>query len=112
MLRRSGMFRVCLLASLLTACGGGGGDDAIVTPPDLSGVWAGSWQGQGDPVLRDWARDLSGQLPRSLAGVCLYRRLRTAFDCVRLQRLADGRGFAPPPAAATVWRAWRVARSA
>ncbi len=51
MLRRSGMFRACLLASLLTACGGGGGDDAIVTPPDLSGVWAGSWQGQGDPVL-------------------------------------------------------------
>jgi YVTN family beta-propeller protein len=36
---------VCLVA-LLTACGGGGGDDAApAVPPDLSGVWAGAWQG-------------------------------------------------------------------
>lgn len=37
---------VCLVA-LLTACGGGGGgeDAAPPVPPDLSGVWAGAWQG-------------------------------------------------------------------
>ena len=37
---------VCLVA-LLTACGGGGGGDdaAPPVPPDLSGVWAGAWQG-------------------------------------------------------------------
>src|SRR5688500_20008304 len=36
---------ICLIA-LLTACGGGGGDDAAPpVPPDLSGVWAGAWQG-------------------------------------------------------------------
>jgi DNA-binding beta-propeller fold protein YncE len=36
---------VCLVA-LTAACGGGGGDDAAApVPPDLSGVWAGAWQG-------------------------------------------------------------------
>jgi YVTN family beta-propeller protein len=37
---------ICLIA-LLTACGGGGGGDdaAPPVPPDLSGVWAGAWQG-------------------------------------------------------------------
>jgi hypothetical protein len=36
---------------LLAACGGGGGDaPPPQTPPDLSGVWAGAWQGV-DPNL-------------------------------------------------------------
>jgi len=51
MLRHSALFRGCLLASLLSACGGGGSDSGVSPPPDLAGVWAGSWQGQGDPVL-------------------------------------------------------------
>ena len=39
-------------ALLLAACGGGGGGDAPPqpTPPELSGVWAGAWQGF-DPNL-------------------------------------------------------------
>lgn len=54
---RSNLFKTCALVALLTACGGGGDcggvDCSPVTPrqpPDLSGVWAGAWQGQ-DPVL-------------------------------------------------------------
>lgn len=35
---------------VLAACGGGGGDDVpLPPPPDLSGVWAGTWQGS-DPA--------------------------------------------------------------
>jgi YVTN family beta-propeller protein len=34
------------MACLLAACGGGGGGDTPPqTPPDLSGVWSGAWQG-------------------------------------------------------------------
>lgn len=66
---------------------------------------------QSAPLLRDWARELDAQLPSRLPGVCLYRRLRCAFDGARLQRLAAGRGFAPPPAALSVWRGWRAARA-
>jgi YVTN family beta-propeller protein len=43
-----------ILAALLASCGsGGGGTNAPPSPAqvDLSGVWAGSWQGTGDPVL-------------------------------------------------------------
>lgn len=46
-------WRLCALlgALLLAACGGGGGDaPPPQTPPDLSGVWAGAWQGV-DPNL-------------------------------------------------------------
>ncbi len=40
------------LALLLAACGGGGGNTPVTnnTPPDLSGVWAGVWQGT-DPRI-------------------------------------------------------------
>jgi len=44
---------VCLAVALcmLAACGGGGdGGDDTPTPPDLSGVWSGAWQGS-DPRL-------------------------------------------------------------
>ena len=64
--------------------------------------------GQGDAVLRDWARDLSVAAPEPCGP--LFRRLRTGFDRVRLARLAAGRGFAPPAAPLSVWRAWRIAR--
>ena len=68
-------------------------------------------QGQGEPLLRDWARDLLAALPPPGGPSSLYRRLRTGFDRARLQRLAAGRGFDPPPAPASLWRAWRLARA-
>ena len=68
--------------------------------------------GEGEAVLRDWASDLLAVLPAPPRSAPLFRRLRTGFDRVRLGRLAAGRGFAPPAAPATVWRAWRIARGA
>lgn len=68
--------------------------------------------GEGKAVLRDWAGELLAALPPAPPAAPLFRRLRTGFDRVRLERLAAGRGFAPPAAPATVWRAWRIARGA
>lgn len=68
-------------------------------------------EGQGEPLLRDWARELLAALPDATPSQGLYRRLRTGFDRARLQRLAAGRGFDPPPAPASLWRAWRLARA-
>jgi phytoene/squalene synthetase len=68
-------------------------------------------QGQGEPLLRDWAGELLAALPAPGASDSLYRRLRTGFDRARLRRLAAGRGFDPPPAPASLWRAWRLARA-
>ena len=68
--------------------------------------------GEGEALVRDWARELLAALPAANAPAPLFRRLRTGFDRVRLVRLAAGRGFAPPAAPATVWRAWRIARGA
>jgi YVTN family beta-propeller protein len=51
-----------LLAVLVNACGGGGGGGGpppSPTPPDLSGIWAGSWQGS-DPTLPASAQRVSG----------------------------------------------------
>lgn len=67
--------------------------------------------GQGQAVLQDWAGELRQRLPARVPEACLFRRLRTAFDQKRLQRLVDGQGFAPAPAAWSVWRGWRAARS-
>ena len=67
--------------------------------------------GEGEALVRDWAAELLAALPASKAPAPLFRRLRTGFDRVRLARLAAGRGFAPPAAPATVWRAWRIARN-
>lgn len=46
-LRRTGLVAAWALAAIGAGCGGGG-DGAAPTPPDLSGVWAGAWQGD-DP---------------------------------------------------------------
>jgi DNA-binding beta-propeller fold protein YncE len=61
-LRLSG--RSTLLAAMLIAgCGGGGGDSTpIPPPPDLSGVWAGPWQGTDavlGPVSGRWEATIS-----------------------------------------------------
>jgi hypothetical protein len=66
--------------------------------------------GEGEALLRDWAAELLAELPADLSGSCAFRRTRTGFDRVRLQRLATGKGFIDPPPLATLWRAWRAAR--
>ena len=68
-------------------------------------------EGQGEALLRDWARELLAALPVPSRPSSLYRRLRTGFDRAQLERLAAGRGFDPPPAPASLWRAWRLARA-
>ena len=67
--------------------------------------------GEGDALLVDWARELRAALPVSLPGSAGYRRSRARFDAARLERLAAGKGHGEPPALATLWRAWRVARN-
>ncbi|HLS84125.1 MAG TPA: hypothetical protein VK016_05620 [Arenimonas sp.] len=67
--------------------------------------------GQGEPLLRDWGRELAAALPAPSPGLALFRRLRTGFDRVRLQRLGRGPRFDPPAPLATVLRAWRLARA-
>jgi YVTN family beta-propeller protein len=48
-----------MVFSLLYGCGGGGGDNSTPPPPpDLSGVWAGAWQGT----------DVVGGVPREVSG--------------------------------------------
>jgi len=68
--------------------------------------------GQGEGLLKDWAGDLLQALPEPPVTAPLFRRVRTRFDRARLQRLAAGKGFDPPPPPASLWRAWRVARGA
>lgn len=67
--------------------------------------------GEGDALLVDWARELRAALPVSLRESAGFRRSRARFDAVRLERLAAGKGHGAPPALATLWRAWRVARN-
>lgn len=62
--RRAGAVIAALAAAMLAGCGGGGGSSPPPPViPDLSGVWAGAWQGS-DPVLGlvtgTWEAELSG----------------------------------------------------
>lgn len=65
----------------------------------------------GEPVLRDWARELAEALPSDPSGACLYRRARAAFDGWRLRERARGARPLVPPFRA-VLLAWRAARKA
>lgn len=67
--------------------------------------------GQGEALLRDWARELATALPNALTGNALIRRARARFDRARLDRFVAGKGFTEPPVATTFWRAWRAAHS-
>ena len=74
------------------------------------GLVTGSWEsGPGQALLSDWVCELEQALPVTPDGA-MFRRARTAFDRARLARLAAGEGHTAPPALATLWRAWRVAR--
>ncbi len=63
-----------------------------------------------DALLRDWVSELLPYLPIRPEGA-LFRRTRTAFDRARLEQFAVGKGDAPAPRLATLWRAWRAARA-
>jgi len=67
--------------------------------------------GQGEPLLRDWARELASALPAQLVSASAFRRSQACFDRARMRRLASGKGFTEPPALATLWRAWRAAQA-
>lgn len=92
--------------------GGLAGDDLARLPMHLlarHGLSAAELPGaKADPLLRDWASELLLQLPAPEPGAALIRRSRGRFDQARLSRLAAGKGFGEPPAAATLWRAWRA----
>jgi len=94
---------------------GASSDDQAQIPMQLfarHGVTAAQLaSGHGDGLLRDWGRELAQAMPERVAGAALIRRSRHRFDQARLARLAAGKGFADPPAPATLWRAWRAARS-
>lgn len=63
-----------------------------------------------EPLVRDWARELLEPIHRAEHGAALFRRCRDRFDQARLHRIASGKGFSPPPAVSTLWRAWGAAR--
>lgn len=75
---------VLILAAGLTGCGGGGGSGSsppAPVPPNLAGVWAGSWTGT-DPsfgvVTGTWVADIS-QSKTSVSGSA---SLRGDIDCM------------------------------
>jgi hypothetical protein len=74
------------------------------------GIAAGSLdQTEGEPAVRDWARELLDELPSRLPDAPLYRRTRRAFDAWHLSALAAGRRKALPPSRALLL-AWQAAR--
>ena len=75
------------------------------------GLVPGAWDaGQGAAALRDWSAELAQVLPID-TNSAMFRRAQTCFDRARLRRIAAAKGFAAPPALATLWRAWRAARA-
>lgn len=76
-LRPIGLVWACALVAIAGGCGGGG-DGSPVPPPDLSGVWAGSWQGDDPspgglgPVSGTWEVEITqGATSASGPGVLL-----------------------------------------
>lgn len=73
-----------LMVVALAACGGGGNDDsppAPSSPPDVSGVWAGTWTGSNTAqglVTGTWEAELS----QSASGVTGTATLRGDVDCI------------------------------
>jgi YVTN family beta-propeller protein len=80
-LRRLRSFVVVAATGVLAACGGGSSSDPSpspsspsLPPPDLSGVWAGSWQGndpQFGPVTGFWQATVAQGASSASAGVVL-----------------------------------------
>jgi len=75
------------MLAVLAGCGGGGGggdgggSSTPPTPPDISGVWAGTWTGTNTPqglVTGNWEAELS----QSATGVSGTATLRGDIDCM------------------------------
>jgi YVTN family beta-propeller protein len=72
------------MLAMLAGCGGGGGGGGSGTaspPPDISGVWAGTWTGTNTPqglVTGTWEAELS----QSATGVTGTATLRGDIDCM------------------------------
>lgn len=73
---------ILFLNLLLAGCYGGGGDESPPkVPPDLSGVWAGTWQGT-DPVLGQVGGFLEASLVQGSSGVTGTATLLGDVDCM------------------------------
>lgn len=88
-----GIVLILFFSLLLSGCpgsGGGGGN----APPDLSGVWAGTWQGM-DPVLGPVTGFLEATLVQGQSSVTGTATLLGDVDCMdgSLQGSSDGTTF-------------------
>jgi len=82
--RRNRTFRLVALASVAALCGCGGGGSSSTPrpqPPDLSGVWAGSWQGV-DPVLGPVTGLWEGNVAQGASNVSGSGTLTGDVDCM------------------------------
>ncbi|MDD4977469.1 MAG: YncE family protein [Gallionella sp.] len=78
------LFLLLLCTSLLAACGGGGGGGLAAdpgSPPDLSGVWAGTWQGS-DPIMGPVTGFMESSLTQGASGVTGTATLMGDIDCM------------------------------
>ena len=69
--------------ALLPSCGGGGDSPSTPqrTPPDLAGIWAGSWQGT-DPLLGTVTGFWEGDVAQTASSVSGFGTLTGDVDCM------------------------------
>ena len=109
---RATRFNICptvLITVLLAGCSdGGGGPGAPNPPPDLSGVWAGSWQGT-DPALGMVTGSVETSLVQGESSVTGTATLLGDVDCMdgSVQGSSDGLTFtgtfSRPPCQLNTW---------
>jgi YVTN family beta-propeller protein len=78
-LAKASLAGALLATMLLSACGGG--SDTPPPPPDLSGAWAGSWQGV-DPALGNVTGTWDANLTGDATGLSGQGSLRGDVDCM------------------------------
>ncbi len=73
---------ILMLASMavLSACGGGGGGAPLPAPPDISGVWAGTWAGM-DPVAGPVTGNWEAEITQTDSGITGAATLSGDIDC-------------------------------
>ena len=78
---RSRAAALALGIATLAGCGGGGSDSTAPAVPDLSGVWAGSWQGS-DPALGLVTGTWEASIVRTDSGAAGTATLLGDVDCM------------------------------